>query len=125
MAQCVRAALLAMSHNGIVGEVIVADNGSTDGSIDLATAAGARVVNVPERGYGAALLGGLAAARGEIVLMADADATYDLGQLPGFYNAARQGADFIMGTRYPGRVAVLVWTGHRSAGEAGYKRQRQ
>ncbi|HEV8175075.1 MAG TPA: glycosyltransferase family 2 protein, partial [Actinoplanes sp.] len=72
---------------------IVADNGSTDGSPELARELGARVVSVAERGYGAALMGGIAASRGRYVLMADADASYDLAEIPKFLAALRAGAD--------------------------------
>ncbi len=76
----------------MVGEVVVADNGSTDGSQDIARAAGARVVDVPRRGYGAALLAGIAAAEGQYVLMADADDSYALDDLGGFLTELRAGA---------------------------------
>lgn len=89
---------------GVVGEVIVADNGSTDGSQQLATDAGARVVEVPVRGYGAAIRGGVAAARGRYVLMADADDSYDLEHLGPFVEELRDGADLVMGNRFQGTI---------------------
>ena len=97
----------ALSGAGIHGEIIVADNGSTDGSPEIAESLGARVVPVAERGYGAALMGGIAAARGEYVLMADADDSYDLGEAPKFLEPLRKGAELVQGCRLPsggGRV---------------------
>ena len=77
LATCVRKAIAAIGATGLEGEVLVADNGSTDGSQGIATREGARVVNVPVRGYGAALMAGIESARGEYILMADADDSYD------------------------------------------------
>ena len=102
---CVQQALDTIRANGIAGEVIVADNGSTDGSAGIALEAGARVVSIPEKGYGSALTGGIAAARGRYVLMADADASYDLTQIPGFLEQLRAGADLVMGNRFRGGIA--------------------
>ena len=99
--RCVLEGLRALSAAGIAGEVIVADNGSSDGSAEIAARCGAIVVPVAERGYGAALLGGFAAARGQFILMADADLSYDLGELPRFITALRGGAELVMGTRFP------------------------
>jgi GT2 family glycosyltransferase len=82
LATCIRKAQKAMSDYGIDGEIVVADNGSTDGSPSIAAELGARVVNVPARGYGRALLAGITAAEGRFILMADADDSYDLLQLP-------------------------------------------
>src|SRR5580692_1472062 len=81
VADSVREALRVLEENGIYGEVIVADNGSTDGSQEIARAEGARVIEVPEKGYGSALQGGIRAARGDYVLMADCDGSYDVGHL--------------------------------------------
>ncbi len=103
--RCVEAALSTMRAAGIDGEVIVADNGSTDGSRELAEKAGARVVAVAERGYGAALRGGFAAARGAYVVMGDADDSYDFGAIPAFAAKLDAGADFVMGSRFLGRIA--------------------
>ena len=85
-------------------EVVVADNGSTDGSQQLAEAAGARVVDVPERGYGAALRAGIQAARGTYVLMGDADGTYDFRDASLFLDRLNQGADLVMGNRFRGQI---------------------
>lgn len=96
---CVTGALDALHDNGIDGEVIVADNGSTDGSPELAAAAGATVVHEPERGYGSAYLAGLAAAGGTYILMADADLTYDFAEAPRFLAELEGGADVVIGNR--------------------------
>jgi glycosyltransferase involved in cell wall biosynthesis len=97
--QCVEAALGAMTSAGIAGEVVVADNGSVDGSAALAEGAGARVINEPMRGYGSAYLAGFAAARGSYILMADADLTYDFNEIPRFLAKLEAGADMIIGDR--------------------------
>jgi glycosyltransferase involved in cell wall biosynthesis len=97
--ECVRRARHALDANEISGEVIVADNGSGDGSGELARAAGAHVVVEPERGYGAAYLAGLAAARGRYVVMADADLTYDFDDIPRFVSELEDGADVVIGNR--------------------------
>jgi glycosyltransferase involved in cell wall biosynthesis len=104
LAFCVRQAVAALRDNNIAGEVVVADNGSTDGSQQIATEEGARVVPVPIRGYGAALLAGIEAARGQYVLMADADASYDFGQLPRFLTKLEEGNDLVMGNRFSGEI---------------------
>jgi glycosyltransferase involved in cell wall biosynthesis len=96
---CVASALDAMASAGIVGEVIVADNGSDDGSAELAELTGARVVREPRRGYGSAYIAGFAAARGEFIVMADADLTYDFEEIPSFLAALREGADMVVGDR--------------------------
>jgi hypothetical protein len=102
--RCVEEARAALGKAGFDGEVLVADNGSTDGSQALAEAAGAHVVAVPERGYGAALAGGFAAARGTYVVMGDADLSYDFGAVPDFVRALEAGADLVMGSRFKGRI---------------------
>jgi glycosyltransferase involved in cell wall biosynthesis len=97
--ECVVAARSALDANGLDGEVIVSDNGSDDGSGQLAADAGARVVYEPERGYGSAYLAGLAAARGRYVVMADADLTYDFNEIPRFVSELEDGADVVIGNR--------------------------
>lgn len=107
VATCVGKACRALAEGGIAGEVIVADNGSTDGSQALAERAGARVVPVAERGYGAALMGGIASARGRYVIMGDADDSYDFLEIPRFVEKLREGHDLVQGCRLPsggGRV---------------------
>jgi glycosyltransferase involved in cell wall biosynthesis len=99
IAECVNQARRALDANNITGEVIVADNGSEDGSGDLAAAAGARVVYEPERGYGSAYLAGFAAARGSYILMADGDLTYDFDETPRFLAELEAGADMVIGNR--------------------------
>jgi glycosyltransferase involved in cell wall biosynthesis len=101
---CVQKAFAALRAEGISGEVIVADNGSTDGSQEIAEAAGARVVRIAAKGYGNALIGGITAAQGEYVLMADADDSYDLGHIPRFIGQLRAGSDLVMGNRFLGGI---------------------
>jgi glycosyltransferase involved in cell wall biosynthesis len=101
---CVKKALDALKHHGIRGEVIVADNGSTDGSQRIAAESGARVVPIELRGYGSALHGGIAAARGTFVLMGDADDSYDFAQLNVFVEKLREGYDLVMGNRFQGGI---------------------
>jgi glycosyltransferase involved in cell wall biosynthesis len=102
--RCVRRAVDTLAAAGLSGEVIVADNGSTDGSQEIAVRAGARVVPVPERGYGAALLGGIAAAKGRHIVMGDADDSYDFGEVPAFVAKLEEGHDLVMGSRFRGRI---------------------
>lgn len=94
-------ALEGIRNAGVAGEVVVADNGSTDGSQAIAEGLGARVVPVPERGYGAALMGGIEAARGKWVLMGDADDSYDFLEIPRFVEHLRQGYELVQGCRLP------------------------
>jgi glycosyltransferase involved in cell wall biosynthesis len=105
---CIRKAQRAMREHRIEGEVVVADNGSTDGSQDIATRAGARLIHVDARGYGSALMSGIASARGRFVIMADADDSYDLLDIPSFVLKLREGYELVQGCRLPsggGRVA--------------------
>ncbi len=101
---CVAKARQTLERMGVSGEVVVVDNGSTDDSAAIATAAGARVVSEPRAGYGSALMAGIKAARAPLVIMADADDSYDLTDLDGFVGALRDGADLVMGTRLRGRI---------------------
>ncbi|MFC4592359.1 glycosyltransferase family 2 protein [Sphaerisporangium corydalis] len=101
---CVRKALACMVEHGIEGEVVIADNGSTDGSQQLARDAGARVVHIDEKGYGNALIGGIRAARGRYVIMGDADDSYDFTALLPFVEELRSGADLVMGNRFRGGI---------------------
>ena len=102
---CVHKALSFLARAEVRGEVLVADNGSTDGSQALAEAAGARVVGVLDKGYGAALLGGVHAARGRFVIMGDADDSYDFANLDDLLDALRDGAQLVMGNRFKGGIA--------------------
>ena len=108
IAECVRTARAAA---GLDGEVVVADNGSADGSAELAAAAGARVVSEPRRGYGRAYLAGLAAARGELIVMGDGDLSYDFAEVPRFVAELERGADLVLGNRMrsiaPGAMPAL------------------
>ncbi len=104
LAVCIRKARASITELGIDGEVVIADNGSTDGSQDIARAEGARVVDVPIRGYGAALTAGIADAKGEFVIMGDADDSYNLSDLGPFVEALRAGADLVMGNRFAGGI---------------------
>ena len=101
---CVRKAIAYLKKRGISGEVLVADNGSTDGSQALAQAAGAQVVAISNKGYGAALIGGIAAARGRFVIMGDADDSYDFTNLDAFVDALRSGLDLVVGNRFRGGI---------------------
>jgi hypothetical protein len=101
----VRQALEVLHEAGVAGEVIVADNGSIDGSAEIAEEEGARVVSVPAKGYGNALIAGIAAARGEYVLIADADESHDLTHIPRFLAELRAGQDLVMGNRFRGGIA--------------------
>ncbi len=101
---CVQKARAYLQRRGISGEVLVADNGSTDGSQNIAVAAGARVVQVENKGYGAALIGGIEAAHGRFVIMADADDSYDFTNLDGFVEGLRRGFKLVVGNRFTGRI---------------------
>jgi len=98
---CVQKALDSLAQSAISGEVIVADNGSTDGSIEIAESLGARVVRIQDRGYGNALTGGIRAARGRYVIMGDADDSYDFRDVPKFVDKLREGYDLVQGCRLP------------------------
>jgi glycosyltransferase involved in cell wall biosynthesis len=115
--RCVDKARLALEHMAIDGEVVVADNGSTDGSQEIAQAHGARVVSVARRGYGSALQAGVAAARGRYVIMGDADDSYDFSRLEPFVAKLREGHDLVMGNRFQGgiRPGAMPWL-HRYVG---------
>ncbi|MBR0669806.1 glycosyltransferase family 2 protein [Roseomonas soli] len=101
---CVRKAMDYLARSGVAGEVLVADNGSTDGSQAIAEALGARIVAVPERGYGAALIAGIHAARGRYVIMGDSDDSYNFTALDGFVEKLREGFDLVMGNRFRGGI---------------------
>ena len=108
--RCVSWALTTLAEHGIPGEVVVADNDSDDGSAALALAAGARVVHERRRGYGNAYMAGFAAARGRHIVMADADLTYDFGEIPRFLDVLESGADLVMGDRMDGiQPGAMPW----------------
>jgi glycosyltransferase involved in cell wall biosynthesis len=114
--RCVRAALEALRDGGLDGEVLVVDNASEDDSAALAAAAGARVVHEPRRGYGSAYLAGFAAARGQYIVMADADLTYDFNEIPRFVAELEQGAELVMGDRMDNiQPGAMPWL-HRYVG---------
>ena len=114
---CVRKAVSSLRQMQVKGEVIVADNGSTDGSREIATSEGARVVSVSRRGYGSALQAGIESARGRYVIMGDADDSYDFSKLEPFMGPLRQGNDLVMGNRFKGgiRPGAMPWS-HRYIG---------
>lgn len=117
---CIGKALQAMGEEGVSGEVIVADNGSNDGSLEIARKRGVRIVTVEEPGYGCALMGGIDAARGTYVIMGDADDSYDFLEIPKFLAKLREGFDLVQGCRLPAGGGTVVsgampWT-HRHLG---------
>jgi glycosyltransferase involved in cell wall biosynthesis len=108
---CVEKAVTSFRAAGLRGEVVVADNGSTDGSIEIAEKMGARVVRVAARGYGSALRAGIEAARGDFIIMGDADDSYDFGDVPRFVEKWRAGYDVVMGNRFRGEIkrGAMPW----------------
>ncbi len=114
---CVRGALQMLAECAVAGEVVVADNGSSDGTRDAAGNAGARVVDIQQRGYGNALRGGMREARGRLILFLDADLSYDIADAPAFVERLRQGADLVIGSRFRGGIdpGAMPWL-HRVLG---------
>jgi len=114
---CVRKAQAALKALGLAGEVIVADNGSTDRSVEIARAEGARVVSQPVKGYGAALQAGIEASRGRIVVLGDADDSYDWGAIEPFVRKVEEGWDLVVGNRFKGGIlpGAMPWL-HRYVG---------
>jgi glycosyltransferase involved in cell wall biosynthesis len=104
LSTCIGKARDYLERHKIAGEVLIADNGSSDGSQEIATNSGARVVPIPERGYGSALRGGIAAAKGQYIIMGDADDSYDFTNLSPFLEKLRQGYDLVMGNRFQGGI---------------------
>lgn len=111
LAVCIERAMSTLQAHNIRGEVVIGDNGSTDGSQNIARALGARVVDVPAKGYGAALLGAFAAARGKYVIMGDSDASYDFAEIPAFLEKLRAGHELVMGNRFQGGIkpGAMPW----------------
>ena len=105
IATCIQKALAYLAQSGVSGEVLIADNGSSDGSQAIARGLGARVIDVPEKGYGAALIAGIAGARGRFVIMGDSDDSYDFSALDPFIAKLRDGFDLVMGNRFKGGIA--------------------
>ena len=117
---CIRKAQRALREHQIAGEIIIADNGSTDGSCEIAHRLGARVVNVEKKGYGSALISGIAAARGQYVIMGDADDSYDFSHMPRFLEKLREGSDLVVGNRFLGGIAPEAMPPlHRYLGNPG------
>jgi glycosyltransferase involved in cell wall biosynthesis len=102
---CIKMAHEGLEGAGATGEIVIADNGSTDGSQEIARSLGARVVDVPVKGYGAALMGGFEAARGRFIVMGDADGSYDFSSLQPFLERLRAGDELVMGNRFAGGIA--------------------
>jgi glycosyltransferase involved in cell wall biosynthesis len=117
IAECIGNAQGFLARSGISGEVLIADNGSSDASRAIAARLGARVVQVEQKGYGSALLGGIRAARGRYIIMGDADGSYDFGKLEEFVIKLRDGADLVMGNRFRGGIlpGAMPWL-HRYLG---------
>jgi glycosyltransferase involved in cell wall biosynthesis len=104
LASCISKARAFLARSGCTGEVVIADNGSTDGSQAIAAANGARVIHVAERGYGCALRAGISAAHGKYVIMGDSDDSYDFSRLDGFVEQLRAGHQLVMGNRFRGGI---------------------
>src|SRR5881397_2971016 len=117
LATCIQKARLAIDRLGLKAEIVVADNGSTDGSQELARELGVRVVDVERKGYGSALIGGIDATRGELVIMGDADDSYDFSAIRPLVDRLREGHDLVMGNRFAGEIkqGAMVWS-HRWVG---------
>ena len=108
---CIRQARLGIQRSGLEGEIIVADNGSSDGSTDIALSLGARLVKVPQRGYGNASRAGIEAAKGRFVIMGDADLSYDFSELRPFLERFSEGFDLVIGNRFKGGIqpGAMPW----------------
>ena len=109
---CIKKALKFLTESNIKGEVLISDNGSTDGSIEIAQKAGARVVNTEVKGYGSALINGTKNAKGKYIIMGDADDSYDFLNLQPFVDKLREGYDLVMGNRFKGGIEkdAMPWS---------------
>jgi glycosyltransferase involved in cell wall biosynthesis len=129
LAVCIEKITRAFEQGSISGEIIVADNGSTDASRQIATSLGARLVDVKERGYGNALQGGIEAARGKFIIMADGDDSYDFGEIPKFVAKLREGFDIVQGCRLPAGGGTVMPRAmprlHRWLGNPGFSLMAQ
>ncbi|WMX12487.1 MULTISPECIES: glycosyltransferase family 2 protein [unclassified Aureispira] len=101
---CIKKAKKYLEENNIRGEIVIGDNGSTDRSIEIAESLGARVINIPQKGYGSALIGGIKAAKGKYVIMGDSDDSYDFSRLMPYVEKLREGNDLVMGNRFKGGI---------------------
>ena len=108
LAACIQKARQGLDRAGVRGEILVADNGSTDGSVAIAEKLGARVVHVREKGYGSALRGGIEAALGQWIVLGDADDSYDFSHMEGFLQKFREGYELVMGCRLPGGGGTII-----------------
>jgi len=117
LAICIRKARTFLLENQIDGEILISDNGSTDGSLEIAASEGARVVNVENKGYGSALIAGCNAALGKYVIMGDSDDSYDFLHLMPFVEKLREGYELVMGNRFAGGIekGAMPWS-HRYIG---------
>ena len=117
LAICIRKARRFLFEHDVVGEILVVDNGSRDGSPEIVRAEGARLLEIPQRGYGTALMAGMAVARGRFVIIGDADNSYDFTQLMPFLGPLRDGADLVVGNRFAGGIepGAMPWL-HRYFG---------
>jgi glycosyltransferase involved in cell wall biosynthesis len=111
LAACIRKAQSYLDRSGVSGEIVIGDNGSTDGSQQIATSLGARVIPIPNRGYGAALYGAISAAQGRYCIMGDSDDSYNFEKLDAFVDKLRQGYDLVMGNRFQGGIlpGAMPW----------------
>jgi len=118
LARCIEKAKIGIQKSGVRGEIVVADNGSEDGSVEIAEKSGARVIQVKEKGYGSALRGGIQAASGKWIIMGDADDSYDFSEITGFVEKFQKGFDLVMGCRLPsggGKIlpGAMPWKNRR------------
>lgn len=102
--RCIEKAKRWLEQSGVIGEIIIGDNGSTDGSQDIAVSYGARIIDIPQRGYGAALFGATMAAQGKYIIMGDSDDSYDFSNLSPFLEKLQSGYDLVMGNRFKGGI---------------------